>query len=64
MKNAQNLLRFDQTDISNMPIPILMSIMTFMKYFQLLGANWSKIKSVQDLLKFDTFNISITPISI
>ena len=32
--------------------------------YHLLGSNWSKIKSVQNLLKFDTFNISITPISI
>ena len=32
--------------------------------YHLLGPNWSKIKSVQNLLKFDTFNISIMPISI
>ena len=30
----------------------------------LLGLNCSKIQSFQNLLKFDTFNISITPISI
>ena len=29
-----------------------------------LGPNWSKMKGVQNLLKFDTFNISITSISI
>ena len=58
MKNAPILLKFGWIDISNMPISILMSKMIFIKY-DLLGPNWSKIKNVQDLSKFDTFNISI-----
>ena len=32
--------------------------------YYLPGANWSKINSVQNLLKFDTCSISIMPISI
>ena len=32
--------------------------------YHLLGPNWSQIKSVQNLLKFDAFSISIIPISI
>ena len=36
----------------------------FIKYLPRLGPNWSKMKGVQNLLKFDTFNISITSISI
>ena len=32
--------------------------------YHLLGQNWSRIKSVQNLLKFDAFNISIMLISI
>ena len=32
IKSAQNLLKFGTFDISNMPIPILMSKMTLMKY--------------------------------
>ena len=64
MKNAQNLLRFDQIDISNMPITILMSKWFLLNIHYLLGPNWSKIKSVQNLWNFDTFSNSITPISI
>ena len=32
IKNAQNLLKFGRIDISNMPISILMSKISFMKY--------------------------------
>ena len=32
IKNAQNLLKFGLTDISNVPISILMSKIIFMKY--------------------------------
>ena len=32
IKSAQNLLKFGTFDISNLPIPILMSKMTLMKY--------------------------------
>ena len=32
IKNAQNLLKFGTFDISNMPVSILMSKITFMKY--------------------------------
>ena len=33
IKNAQNLLKFDQIDISNMAISIMMSKMIFIKDF-------------------------------
>ena len=64
MINTQNLLRFGQVDISNMLTSILMSKWFILNIYYLLGPNWSKIKSVQNLLKFNTFNISITLISI
>ena len=34
MKNAQNLLKFVQADISNMPISILMPKMIYIKYLR------------------------------
>ena len=64
MKNAQNLLKFGQIDISDMPISIFMSKMIFIKYLPPVNTNWSKSKSVQNLLKFDTVNVFIMPISI
>ena len=64
MKNDQKLLRFGRSDISDMPISILMSIMIFIKYLLPVTPKWPKIKRVQNLLKFGTFNISIMPISI
>ena len=38
--------------------------MILLNTYHLLGQNWSKTKSIQNLLKSDTFNISIKPISI
>ena len=48
IKNAQNLLKFDTLDISNMPISILMSKIFFIKY---LPPVRPKIKGTQNLLK-------------
>ena len=59
-ENAQNLLKFGQIDISNMPI----SIFNVKNIYHLLDPNWFNIESVQNLLKSDTLNISILPISI
>ena len=57
IKSAQNLLKFDTFDISNMLISILMPKKVLMKYLPTVRPSL-KIKNIQNLLKFCRFDIS------
>ena len=62
-KSAWNLLKFGTTDVSNMPISILMLKIIFMKYLPIVKPKTSpKIKNAQNLLKFGPSNTSSMPI--
>ena len=65
IKNAQNLSKSGISNISSMPIFILMSKISFKKNLQPIRPKLvPKIKNAKDLSKFGTFDISNIPISI
>ena len=55
MKNAQNVLKFDQIAISNMLISSLMSEMIFIKYLPPVRPKLVQNKNAQNLLEFSLY---------